>query len=195
MYQVDLRRSRTPTTHLWLNMTYLTNSHSWKFRYVRNLGIQASMTLCRMNREHNKGEAAFTKATLYKMIGDRCAQSFSNVFRERWHEPYGIIDHLYSNHGSENLTQSESCANGWIFFMFKFDPPSRMQYQQYIDLLEMSEVVQLAMLRPHVFSLKEVPSLPKIGSGLVSSEFMAYDSNAFKAYPLSRQPFMRWYSW
>ena len=154
MYQGDLRRSRTPTANLWVNMTHLTNSHSWKFRHVRNLGIQASTTLCRMNREHNKGVAAF-RATLYKMICDRCAQSFSNVFREWGHELYGTIDYLYSNYGSENLTQSESCANVWIFFMFKFfDPSSWMRYQQYIDLLEMNEVVQLAILIPPVFSHK-----------------------------------------
>jgi len=118
---------------------------------VGNSRFSEIMSVIKMNREHNKGVAAF-KATLYKMICDRCSLSFSSVFREWGHEPFGIIDHLYSNYGSENLTQSESCANVYIFIMFKFDPSrriteERMRYQQYVELLNISDELQLAMLR------------------------------------------------
>ena len=48
---------------------------------------------------------------------DRCSLSFSNVFREGGHVPYGCIDQLRSNYGTENISQSENCANVWIFLM------------------------------------------------------------------------------
>jgi len=109
------------------------------------------MALIKLNREHNRGVAAF-KATLYSMLCERCAESFNTVFAAWGHEPYGIIDYLYSNYGNENLSQSESCANVYIFIMFKFDSSrrlteERMRYQLYIDLLKISEEMQLAMLR------------------------------------------------